>query len=1142
MIVKILLNVYEIDSISRSSNVVTVDTSENHGYSTGDYVQVSGVLDDTYNGYFQITVVDSDTFTYSNTGADGSSNDGQVYRYDDFPDNIVGNIKYTKALDNIGNAVFFVNDPDGEKIGTYWSYQNKAIRIFDDDEANILFNGYIVDVTILHNRIQFQCEEWLGIMNVGPCGFNSAIWQNKISSVVDGNGGAAQFVLQSTPANWTDDDQWHDKPSGVDPYGLVVDFSGSQSKTLYLDSVYSHGIADQVNNLVRFPYLYRGFVLGKTNELVNNGLLFRFRLDLPRKRDPVTKQIIKSTVTNATLRLRCLIPLTGAFTIKYRLIPMDNCPAFHEADDLTKFDLTNTTNEKSQAASGTTNQEITSPDLSDLINDWISRFDVGADEEDPYNPEYYIGIVMLPDADCTFPEFLSYYSIADAIFWKWSAATPHLELTFNYPKFSKAYGAITDDVVSTKTIYTQATETPNTDGIVSGNVVRLGYRLDKACEEIAAKYDPDNIRVDASNFKDANGNQVTIIDYSDRTGWSAIRTLALEIGEAGSYIWLDSDGHIHVDDDFDEYTANTIEESDVIDNNYQIDRGTRHLIGEVLVRGNVERGCFVKSQKSQKFGDNGQILPVLIYNNDKIVSGEEALRIADSLYERYSYIHPSVHLTVENYPDLDVGMKIKVKFKGIETVDVAADLENGAVRSSNVVTITTSEPHLFKSGESITISDMDDSSFNGTFTISSITGTKTFTYAQAAADATSGGGKATSYRLLVVRKLERTQDAAGRLHTTLDLGLGRSTELDTYGERFKEIRERLQEQTSTTTVIVTGNWTSGETSTISDLDDLTDVAISGVADKDILQYQSSSGDFENKSLSAANIAKDDEVVKLAGSQAITGTKTFDSVPVTMKNALGNTEDFGYMQAKFINDITASADELNVLDGITVSTADLNSVVNKMENLEDDTSPTLGGDLDLNQHDLLLDDNVNEVFQIRQGSNVYLCITTTNGSESIKMGCGGTEVADFNMSEVKLSKDLNLQGNSITADTNVTIDKPLKRANEGYIFVKRGDVNKDYDQTDLTIDGNWHDLDLSAIVGSSAKAALLRVTVNDNTLNNQIALKQKGYTYVQAEVRAFVTNVTIARHVTIGLDSDQKLSYNATSGTNYISITVLGWYE
>lgn len=65
---------------------------------------------------------------------------------------------------------------------------------------------------------------------------------------------------------------------------------------------------------------------------------------------------------------------------------------------------------------------------------------------------------------------------------------------------------------------------------------------------------------------------------------------------------------------------------------------------------------------------------------------------------------------------------------------------NGAVRGSNIVTITTTSAHGLSVGQSVTISGVADGSFNGTFTVSSVPSTTTFTYAQTGSDATSGGG------------------------------------------------------------------------------------------------------------------------------------------------------------------------------------------------------------------------------------------------------------------------------------------------------------------------------------------------------------------------------------------------------------------
>ena len=54
---------------SRSTNVATVTTSTAHNLATGDLVTIYGFADATFDGTVTITVVNSTTFTYPNTGA-----------------------------------------------------------------------------------------------------------------------------------------------------------------------------------------------------------------------------------------------------------------------------------------------------------------------------------------------------------------------------------------------------------------------------------------------------------------------------------------------------------------------------------------------------------------------------------------------------------------------------------------------------------------------------------------------------------------------------------------------------------------------------------------------------------------------------------------------------------------------------------------------------------------------------------------------------------------------------------------------------------------------------------------------------------------------------------------------------------------
>jgi len=65
---------------------------------------------------------------------------------------------------------------------------------------------------------------------------------------------------------------------------------------------------------------------------------------------------------------------------------------------------------------------------------------------------------------------------------------------------------------------------------------------------------------------------------------------------------------------------------------------------------------------------------------------------------------------------------------------------SGAIRQSNVVTITTTTAHGQDPGQRVEISGVPDTTFNARFTIVSVPSTTTFTYSQNGADGTSGPG------------------------------------------------------------------------------------------------------------------------------------------------------------------------------------------------------------------------------------------------------------------------------------------------------------------------------------------------------------------------------------------------------------------
>lgn len=90
---------------------------------------------------------------------------------------------------------------------------------------------------------------------------------------------------------------------------------------------------------------------------------------------------------------------------------------------------------------------------------------------------------------------------------------------------------------------------------------------------------------------------------------------------------------------------------------------------------------------------------------------------------------------------------------------IAVPSSNGVSRSGGTVTVTTSDAHGLAVGEEIVIAGVDDASFNGTFTVASVTSATTFTYTQAGSDTTSGNGTVSAEAPLITISLN--QDMRG---------------------------------------------------------------------------------------------------------------------------------------------------------------------------------------------------------------------------------------------------------------------------------------------------------------------------------------------------------------------------------------------
>jgi glucose/arabinose dehydrogenase len=113
--------------------------------------------------------------------------------------------------------------------------------------------------------------------------------------------------------------------------------------------------------------------------------------------------------------------------------------------------------------------------------------------------------------------------------------------------------------------------------------------------------------------------------------------------------------------------------------------------------------------------------------------------------------HSGYNLYENNQPTGFLTPVIAYLTNGVDSRNIAA---SGAVRSGGVVTFTTTAAHPFRKGARTTIAGVSDASFNGTFDVASVLPgspdpqiSTRFTVIQAGADATSGGGMATTQNI-----------------------------------------------------------------------------------------------------------------------------------------------------------------------------------------------------------------------------------------------------------------------------------------------------------------------------------------------------------------------------------------------------------
>jgi hypothetical protein len=114
------------------------------------------------------------------------------------------------------------------------------------------------------------------------------------------------------------------------------------------------------------------------------------------------------------------------------------------------------------------------------------------------------------------------------------------------------------------------------------------------------------------------------------------------------------------------------------------------------------------------------------------------------------------------------------------------------------------------------------------------------------------------------------------------------------------------------------------------------------------------------------------------------------------------------------------------------------------------------------------------------------------------------------------------------------------------FVDRGDpATVDWDESTLTIDGAWHDLDLSSIVPVGAVAVVLHVTAYNDTSFLWLAFRKKGNTraWNSGSIYGF-SDIPSACDLVVSLDSNRMIQYMGSnpSGANWCPVVVGGWWS
>jgi len=187
--------------------------------------------------------------------------------------------------------------------------------------------------------------------------------------------------------------------------------------------------------------------------------------------------------------------------------------------------------------------------------------------------------------------------------------------------------------------------------------------------------------------------------------------------------------------------------------------------------------------------------------------------------------------------------------------------------------------------------------------------------------------------------------------------------------------------------------------------------------------------------------------------------------------------------------------------------------------------TVGGELTVGGHitldaetDIIIADDTDKVFQIREGNNTYLCVSTTNGTEVISMGCGGTLVGTWSTTGLEMAsgKDISFADGGAVAEALM-----LGSANAAWIPMNFMGA-EDFTEIKITSAG------LISTTGASNTWYLFSLPMPTNKGSLKLYISNLKIGVYDADGAAFITTVNIRAF------SGYTPSQLDTDGTNHSS--------